>query len=172
LKLHFCTGPLRSLRSLQKCPWFALRPSERLGTLQCSPRAPAGGGPAKFQRTGGRDQPGAGGRQPAGSLGPISTLGWGGGGAGGVVQRRRPVPAAVRPAPPSSWPGQANGWRGRHQQGLGEGEELLAGCGDTWRWKLSGTGTHGAWRGAVPPRAKSTSPIYRRSGLPMRAHGC
>jgi hypothetical protein len=43
----------------------------------------------------------------------------GGGGAGGVARQRRPLPAAVGPAPASFRPGHANGRRGRLQQGLG-----------------------------------------------------
>jgi hypothetical protein len=29
----------------------------------------------------------------------------------------------------------------------------------------------GAWRGAVPPQTEGTDPLYRRGGLPLRAHG-
>jgi hypothetical protein len=85
LKLPYCDRAPRSLRSLQKYPLFAHRPSKRLGTLQCSPRAPAAGGPAKLRRTGGRDRPGAGRGRLEGSLGSIPTGVWGGGGAGGVA---------------------------------------------------------------------------------------
>jgi hypothetical protein len=98
-EIHFCDRAPRSLRILQKYPRFALRPSGRIGTSKCSPRAPAGGGPAKFWRTGGRDRPGAGGGRLEGSLGPIATGVRGGGGAGGILRRRRRLPAAVRPAP-------------------------------------------------------------------------
>jgi hypothetical protein len=80
-EIHFCDQAPRSLRFLQKYPWFALMPSGRIGTPQCSPRAPAGGGAAKFRRTGGRDRPGAGGGRPERSLGPISTGAWSGGAA-------------------------------------------------------------------------------------------
>jgi hypothetical protein len=86
-EIQFCDRAPRSLRFLQKYSQFALRPSGRIRTLQCSPRAPAGGGPAKFWHTGGRDRPGAGGGRLEESLGPISTGVWGGGGAGGVLQR-------------------------------------------------------------------------------------
>jgi hypothetical protein len=99
LKLPFCDRAPRSLRSLQKCPRFALRPSKRLVTLQCSPRAPAGGGPTKFQRTGGRDWPGAGEVWPAGPCGSISVLGWGRDTTGGCGRRSGAVTVARATAP-------------------------------------------------------------------------
>jgi hypothetical protein len=99
IEVTFCIGPLRSLRSLQKCPRFALRPSERLGTLQCSPRAPAGSGPAKFRRTGGRGRPGAGGEWPAGPWGSILVLGLGRGTTGGRGRRSGAVTAAGATTP-------------------------------------------------------------------------
>jgi hypothetical protein len=74
---HPFTEAPRSLRCLQKYPRFAIRPSGRFGTSQCSPRAPAGGGPAKFRRTAGRDRPGAGGDRPSSPWRSIPGLGWG-----------------------------------------------------------------------------------------------
>jgi hypothetical protein len=98
-KMQVSTKPLKVLDSLRVGPWFADRPLEKTGDSQLGPQAPAGGGPTKFRRTGSRDRSGAGGGWSAGSLGSISTGGWGGSGAGGVVRRRRPLSAAVRPAP-------------------------------------------------------------------------
>jgi hypothetical protein len=99
LKFQLCGQTPETLRFLQKYPRFALRPSGRIGTLHCGPRAPADGGPAKFRRTGGRDWPGAGGRWPERSLGSISAEVWSGGGAGGVTRQRGRWPglAAVPP---------------------------------------------------------------------------
>jgi hypothetical protein len=101
-EIHFCGQAPRSLWFLQKCPWFALRPSGRIGTLQCSPRAPAGSGPAKFRWTGGRDRPGVGGEWPKRSLGSILAEVWSGGGAGRVARRRRPGLSVVPPTP-ATW---------------------------------------------------------------------
>jgi hypothetical protein len=158
---------------LQTCPWkfrisyinalgFRLGPQKYFGPCNVV----LGHRPATVRSNSGEPAAGTGqaqgGGRPAGSLGSILTGGWGGRGAGGVVQRRRPLLATVRPAPESSRPWQANGRRDRLQQWLGEGEDLLAGCGDTRRWELDGAGTHGAQRGAVPPRGKGTGPIYRR----------
>jgi hypothetical protein len=118
-EIHFCDTAPRSLRFLQKYPQFALRPSGRIGTLQCSPRAPASGGPAKFRWTGGRDRSGTGGGRLEGSLGSISAEVWSGGGAGGVARRRRPVLAVVPPTPARSRPGQRNGRLGKLSRSLG-----------------------------------------------------
>jgi hypothetical protein len=118
LEIHFCTGSLERFGILLICPWFALRPLERIETSQLGPRAPAGGGPAKFRRTRGRGWPGAGGGGPTRSLGSIPTEVRGGGAAGGVVRLRRPVPAAAPSAPSSARPVQADGQCVQHLGGL------------------------------------------------------
>jgi hypothetical protein len=53
----------------------------------------------QIRRTDGRDRPGAGGGRLEGSLGLISVGVWSSGCAGGVAWQRRPVLAAVPPAP-------------------------------------------------------------------------
>jgi hypothetical protein len=97
LKFLFALKPLEVSADSQPYPYFTQNTSEKLQTLQCRPRAPAGGGPAKFRRTGGRDRPGAGGGGPEGSGGSISVGVRSGRGAGEVAQWRRPVLAAVPP---------------------------------------------------------------------------
>jgi hypothetical protein len=81
-----------------------------------------GGGPAKFQRAGGRGRPGAGGGQPGGSPRLDLRLGWGRGVAGGSHggAMRRPSPKLVLRLSCSA---------GRATSGSG-------GCGGSswWRW--------------------------------------
>jgi hypothetical protein len=52
-----CKEVPRGFDSLQKHPWFALRPSEGFGTLQCGPWGGAGGGPVEFRRARRRSWP-------------------------------------------------------------------------------------------------------------------
>jgi hypothetical protein len=183
LKLPFCDRAPRSLRSLQKYPRFALRPSERLRTLQCSPQAPADGGPAKFRRTGGQDRPGAGGGRLEGSLGSIPIGVWGGGGAGGVARRRRPLPAVVRPAPARSRPGQRNERRGELSGGLGsklgglsrDGRGVVWGSTRSGQWRRGGVARCG--KGVACARGWPTLPLCRRRApdgqrTDRRAHAC
>jgi hypothetical protein len=153
VEIHFCDRAPRSLRFLQKYPRFALRSSERLGTLQCSPRAPADGGPAKFRRTGDRDRPGTGGGRLEGSLGSISAGVWSGGGAGGVTRRRRPVLAAVPPTPARSRPGQRNGRLGKLSRGLGSkfGSGPATGKGRRGEFDAAGQGRRRS--GSARPRS-------------------
>jgi hypothetical protein len=92
---HFARRSLGRIGILPKCPWFALRPSERICPLQLGPRAPAGGGPPKFRRNGSQDRPARAEEGPEGSLGLIPAGVRSGRGAGGVARRRRPALAAV-----------------------------------------------------------------------------
>jgi hypothetical protein len=95
------------------------RPCKELGACNAVPRAPAGGGPAKFRRTGGRDRPGAGGGRPGKSHGSISAEAWSGGGGSGVARWWQPAPATEAPAPARSWTEQANRRIGKLSRGLG-----------------------------------------------------
>jgi hypothetical protein len=164
LKLHFCTGPLRSLRSLQKCPWFALRPSERLGTLQCSPRAPADGGPAKFRRTRVGDRPGAGGGGggwPPGPWGSIPVVGLGRGTTGGRSQRSGAVTTAGATAP-----ARLHLRRGKRRFGrLGWRSTVVVMHSNrsmvAWDWDFPVQAAMASWRTAWRTRG-ATSRLYRR----------
>jgi hypothetical protein len=49
LRTHFAQRSLEVFDSLQKCPWFALRSSERLEVLQCGPRVRWPARPAQFR---------------------------------------------------------------------------------------------------------------------------
>jgi hypothetical protein len=123
---HLFTQAPRSLRCLQRYPRFAIWSSERVVASQWGSRAPAGGGPAKFQRTAGRDRPGTGGDQPSGFWGSILGLGWAGGGPA-WWGRRRPAAVAAAAAVPARW--RFSGGNG-HAGELGEvqgkvGEGLL-----------------------------------------------
>jgi hypothetical protein len=145
----------RSLRCLQKYPQFAIRSSGRFGTSQCGPRAPSGGGLAKFRRTTGRDRPGAGGDRPSGLWGSIPGLGWAGRrpvrwGTGG--RRRWPPPPCwgATGAPTGGWGGAiaALGVHGEAQVLLSHhwlgGEKLAERCpGRCGAWRT------GAWRGSA-----------------------
>jgi hypothetical protein len=91
IEVSFCAEALEVSADSQPYPYFTQNSPEKLQTLQCRPRAPTGGSPAKFRRTGGQDRPGAGEGGPEGSGGLISAGVRSGGGAGGVAQQRRPV---------------------------------------------------------------------------------
>jgi hypothetical protein len=65
----FTQGPLELFKGLQVYPCCADGSLERFGDSQLSPWAPAGAGPAKIRRPGGRVQPGADGGRPAGPWG-------------------------------------------------------------------------------------------------------
>jgi hypothetical protein len=73
LRCMFQRKPLKVLDSLRVGPLFVDRTLETTWDSQLGPRAPAGGGPAKLRRTGGRDRPGAGRGWSTRSLGSIST---------------------------------------------------------------------------------------------------
>jgi hypothetical protein len=75
----FALRPLEVSADLRPCPYFAQNSPNKSQTLQCRPRAPTGGGPAKFRRTAGRGRLGAGGDWPLAPRGPIPGLGCGGG---------------------------------------------------------------------------------------------
>jgi hypothetical protein len=92
----FALRPLEVSADSQPYPYFAQNPPEISQTSQCGPRAPAGGGPAKFRRTSGRDRPGAGGEWPSGPWGSIPVLGLGRGTTG---ERARRSPTAVAAGP-------------------------------------------------------------------------
>jgi hypothetical protein len=115
----FSIRPLELSAGSQPCPYFTVKTSESYLTSQCSPWGGGRHGWRNSGEAGGLGRAGAGAGWSWGSLGSISTGGWGGGGAGGVAQWRRPLPAAVCPAPASLRPGHANGQCGRLQQGLG-----------------------------------------------------
>jgi hypothetical protein len=103
----FSIRPLEVFRTLWIGPFFALRPLERTWGSQLGLQAPAGGGPAKFRRTGDRDQWGAGGGRPVSHLGSISGLAWGSGAAGEGARRLSRVAASW-----SSTPARLQRWQG------------------------------------------------------------
>jgi hypothetical protein len=94
LRSNFHRGPWKFLQVYNHAPTLHKTPPETLQTLQCHPRAPAGGGPAKFRRTGGRDRPGASGGWTAGPWGSIPVLGLVQG-ATGELAWRSPVAVAA-----------------------------------------------------------------------------
>jgi hypothetical protein len=99
LRNQFSPRTLEVSADSQPYPYFAQNTPKIFQTLQCSPRAPAGGSPAKFRRTGGRDRPGAGGERPSGPWGSIPVLGLGRGVAGELA-RRSPAAVAAGPRAP------------------------------------------------------------------------
>jgi hypothetical protein len=151
--MMFTPGSLERFEILPICPWFALRPSERIETSQLGPRVLAGSGPAKFGRTGGRDRPGEGGGGPTGSLGSIPTEVRGGGDAGGVERLRWLIPAAAPSAPASSRPVPTDGQCGQHLGGLVSRFRNSS---------LTGKGAGGG--GARRGRAEATGGAARPSG--------
>jgi hypothetical protein len=95
LRCRFARKTLEVFDSLQIRPQFADRPSERTEVSQCGPR---GGGRRERRNSGElrrRGRPGTGVGWSKGSLGLISTRGWGGGGAGELPRRHRAAAAAV-----------------------------------------------------------------------------
>jgi hypothetical protein len=99
LRTNFHRGPWKFLQIHNHTLTLHKTPPEISQTLQCSPRAPAGGGPAKFRRTGGRDRPGAGGERPSGPWDSIPVLGLGRGTTGGRGRRSGAVTATRATAP-------------------------------------------------------------------------
>jgi hypothetical protein len=111
----FCCGP-GSFCRFTTMPLLCTKLPKKSQTLQCRPRAPAGGGPAKFRRTAGRGRPGAGGDWPLGPRGPIPGLGCGGEGPARRVRRRPAASAAATAIPARLRLGGGNG----HTGDLGE----------------------------------------------------
>jgi hypothetical protein len=103
LRCRFARNNLEVFDSLQIHPQFLDRPSERTEVSQCGPR----GGGRRGRRNSGelqrRGRLGTGVGWSRGSLGSISTRGWGGGGASELPRRHRAAAAAVPRAPARWW---------------------------------------------------------------------
>jgi hypothetical protein len=138
------TRSLELFKGLQVYPCCADGSLERIRNSQLGSWAPAAGGPAKFQRTGGRVRPGAGGGRLAGPWGSILGLGRVGAVAGGLGRQHRATPAAVASSPARGEAKPDNGGRWKLQGMLGEAPGALIGGGGESRGGLGCGGAHGA----------------------------
>jgi hypothetical protein len=146
----FALRPLEVSADLRPSPYFAQNSPDKSQTLHCRPRAPAGGGPAKFRRTGGRDGPGAGGEWSSDPWGSIPMLEWVGRGpprwgAGG--QRR--------------WPPRPLYRRGDGSVGETGTPASLGRCKGRWGEGLLGPAAGQNWSS---PRQPLMAPAAARSG--------